>query len=250
MAQAKKTGSKKGKSSAGSVRAKKAAPSSGQGGGSNRAFYILVIIILLTVIVLLVNRYAEKSMFRFPVLETAFTSGHRKPEIKKDIPDRTKNFTVEKDELPAGDDKKNPPDTEPPQDTEIKIYLLKLNERSEKIYLSQVRRRVRGEKILETSLESLIRGPSASEQERGYITAVPATLKIRRVRIIGRTAEIDFSGAIEDGASGDILLKRIQQIVYTATQFDNVDSVIIIINGKRRKTLGSDGFSISGPLRR
>jgi len=79
---------------------------------------------------------------------------------------------------------------------------------------------------------------------------VPASLRLRSVNIKGSTAEIDFSGEIEQSAAGEIVIKRVQQIVYTATQFDNVDSIVIMINGQRRKTLGSDGFSISGPLRR
>lgn len=79
---------------------------------------------------------------------------------------------------------------------------------------------------------------------------MPSNLKIRNIDIKGKTAEIDFNSAIEEGAAGDILLKRIQQIVHTATQFDDVDSIIIKINGQRRKTIGGDGLSIGGPLRR
>ena len=100
------------------------------------------------------------------------------------------------------------------------------------------------------TLEQLIKGPTPYEQGKGYITAVPSHLKIRNIDIKGKTAEIDFNGVIEEGAAGDILLKRIQQIVNTATQFDNIDSIIIKINGQRRKTIGGDGLSIGGPLRR
>jgi len=70
------------------------------------------------------------------------------------------------------------------------------------------------------------------------------------VKIRNKTAEIDFNSAIEYGAAGSILLNRLDQIVYTATQFSGVGSVIIKINGKARQTLGADGLSISGPLHR
>jgi spore germination protein GerM len=132
----------------------------------------------------------------------------------------------------------------------VSVYLLKLDEKTERIYLSPVKRTITDKDILATALENLIKGPTQREKDKGYITAVPAGLKIRGIVINGKTAEIDFSSAIEEGAAGEILLKRVQQIVYTSTQFDSVNSIIIKINGQRRKSMGSDGFSISGPLKR
>ena len=88
-----------------------------------------------------------------------------------------------------------------------------------------------------------LNGIASSLESTGKITILSEDIK-------GKTAEIDFNGVIEEGAAGDILLKRIQQIVNTATQFETVDSIIIKINGQRRKTIGGDGYSIGGPLRR
>ncbi|HPS59346.1 MAG TPA: GerMN domain-containing protein [Spirochaetota bacterium] len=250
MAQPKKSGSKPGKSAAGAGKGKKISPAAAQTGGTNRAFYILVIIILVTVIVLLVNRYADKGMFRFPVMMTDKAPAEKKKDKKEDETGSSKTAAGQKDVKPVDQAGKNNPDIKTAQDKDITIYLLKLDEKSEKIYLSQVKRRVRNDRILESAIESLIKGPTADEKNRGYITAVPDTLKLRSVNIRGRTAEIDFSGSIEESAAGDIVIKRVQQIVYTATQFDDVESIVILINGKKRNTLGSDGFSISGPLRR
>ncbi len=249
MSQPKKSGSKTGRSSAGTGKGKKTARAAGGDSASNRAFYILVIIILVTVIILLVNRYADKGMIKFPVLKTDSVPG----AVKKDKKDDVASSQIKPGQKDAGPDDQAEKDNSAVKvspDKDITIYLLKLDEKTEKIYLSQVKRRVKNDKILEYAIESLIKGPTHDEMNRGYITAVPATLKLRSVNIKGRTAEIDFSGAIEESAAGDIVIKRVQQIVYTATQFENVDSVVIMINGAKRKTLGSDGFSISGPLRR
>ena len=82
------------------------------------------------------------------------------------------------------------------------------------------------------------------------MSAVPSSLRVNRVSIKGRSAVIDFSGAIEDDAPGQILIKRLQQIVYTATAIDGVDNLIITINGQTKKSIGADGLSISGPLGR
>ena len=82
------------------------------------------------------------------------------------------------------------------------------------------------------------------------LTAVPHGLRVNGIRLKNGTAEIDFNGAIEQGAGGSVLINRIDQIVYTATQFPNVRSIVIKINGRPRQTLGMDGLSIGGPLHR
>lgn len=221
-------------------------------GSGNNAFYILVIVVLITVIVLLINRYSDKGMFRFPsfhisdhISEKSDESGrgNHAEEPVKGGPD------LEKDENLSGDDKKNS-ETIAVQEKEVSVYFLRLDDKTEKIYLSRVKRKTKSDKLLEYALDCLVKGPTKAEESKGFISAVPASLRIRSIRIKGNIAEIDFSGAIEEGAAGDILLKRVQQIVYTATEFNNIEGIVILINGKRRKSMGSDGFSISGPLRR
>jgi len=247
MAQQKKAKTSGKKKTAAGGKAKKPVQ---QSSGSNNAFFILVIIILLTVIVLLVNRYADKGVMGGLFKKSPVTV-REDNNIKKQPPpdDPSKKIIKEpSDKAGAGDDNKESAPSL--QEKEIAVYFLKLDEKTEKIYLSRVRRRIKSESPVEAAIESLIKGPTTAEENMGYITAVPSSLKVRSINIRGRTVEIDFSGVIEDGAAGEIAIKRVQQIVYTATQFDAADSVIILIEGKRRKTLGSDGFSISGPLRR
>jgi len=230
-------------------------------GGNNTAFFVLVIIILITIIILMLNRYYDKGKHRFPDFTKIFPAADE-PKDKKgepykhSIPDKLKpeqqeetgkNEAVKK---PAEKEKDISEDKTAVLRKDVSVYLLKLDEKTERIYLSPVKRTVTEKDILASALENLIKGPTQYERDRGFITAVPAGLKIRGIAINGRTAEIDFNSAIEEGAAGDILLKRVQQIVYTSTQFDSVSSIIIKINGQRRKSMGSDGFSINGPLKR
>ncbi len=79
---------------------------------------------------------------------------------------------------------------------------------------------------------------------------MPAGLRVRSVTVKHRIAEIDFNSAIEENAAGSILIGRLDQIVYTATELGGVDSVVIKINGRRRQFIGSDGLSIGGPMHR
>lgn len=239
-----------------SKRSVKTSPAQNNGGG-NGPFYVLVIIILITVIVLLLNKFYENGKFTLSSLKNVMEKSEsvkENPDDKKISPDTEKNKTT--DGKTSADVKKTVPEEKTPEENksvlekEVTLYFLKLDEKSEKIYLSPVKRKVQDKQLLLQTLEQLIKGPTSYEQSRGFITAVPSHLKIRSINITGKTAEIDFSGAIEEGATGDILLKRIKQLVHTSTQFDNVNSIVIIINGQRRKTIGGDGLSIGGPLRR
>jgi len=228
-------------------------------GGNNGPFYVLVIIILVTVIVLMLNKFYENGKFTIPYaknISEKINSVKEKSDTVKDKSDEKGSLSDSEKNKNKNDNVSKTEDKKPDEiisagDKDVSVYFLKLDEKSEKIYLSTVKRKVPDKQLLSLTLEQLIKGPTSYEQGRGYITAVPANLKIRSIDIKGKTAEIDFNGVIEEGAAGDILLKRIQQIVHTSTQFDTVDSIIIKINGQRRKTIGGgDGFSISGPLRR
>lgn len=231
-------------------------------GSNNTAFFILIIIILVTIIVLMLNRSYDKGKLKFPdfskFIPAADESKEKKAEPQKDkTSDKTKSEmkqeTGKEEAVKESESKDEVKEKEKPASEtrkEVSVYLLKLDEKTERIYLSPVKRVVTEKDILGTTLENLIKGPTQNEKNRGYITAVPQGLKIRSIAINGKTAEIDFNSSIEEGAAGDILLKRVQQIVYTSTQFDSVNSIIIKINGQKRKSMGSDGFSISGPLKR
>jgi len=223
--------------------------------GGNAPFYVLVIIILITIIVLLLNKFYEKGKFTLPkiIKDTGKTvtvedksshSGDNMPEKKPAEEEKISEEQTDK----TGEDKADKK-TETIE-KEVSVYFLKLNEKTEKIYLSPVKRKVSDRQFLSLALEQLIKGPTKNEEARGFITAVPSNLKIRSIDIKGKTAEIDFNGVIEEGAAGDILLKRLEQIIHTSTQSDSVDSIIIKINGRRRTSIGSDGYSISGPLRK
>lgn len=237
----KKTAAKK---KARGARTSTEAPAPSTAGRSRNAAYVLVIMGLLTALALLSNRFLVRN-----------TQAPDKSTEKTILTDEPVEKTVKDDARPEERNKKQePPEKkqtpEKPASKDVKVYFVKLNESSERLYLTPVARKVGGDAVLENAIKELIRGPSSGEKKKGYLTAVPGDLRINGIRIKNKTAEIDFNGAIEKGATGSILLNRIDQIVYTATQFDNVTGVVIRINGQTRQTLGSDGLSISGPLNR
>jgi spore germination protein GerM len=151
--------------------------------------------------------------------------------------------------ISENDDSSDKSDNKERDQKEYYIYLLKLDQKSEKISVRPVKRQGSGSP-LQSSLKELIKGPDRNEKKNGFISALPEDLKIRNIKIVGRNAVIDLNDAIETNANGEILLTRIDQLVYTATQFDGIDGIIIKINGKEKKFLGGEGLSISGPIQR
>ncbi|MFH0975356.1 MAG: GerMN domain-containing protein [Spirochaetota bacterium] len=130
------------------------------------------------------------------------------------------------------------------------IYLVKYSENSERMSLQPVKRNINSASPLKDTLNELIKGPSRLEKKKGLLTAIPDDLRIRNVHVVGKNAVLDFNDAIESNANGEILLTRIDQLVYTATQFEGIESVIFKVNGKQKKFLGGDGLSVSGPVGR
>ncbi len=252
-----KTSSAKKKSSS-SVKGSKS-PSKKKLPGQDRGrgpFYMLIILFLLTVIVFLINISYESFPLKMNKYSNDLFKEHGKGTVvieKKDVEklslDPFSEKIVkeeEKGKTLEDEDKK----TTAEKSIDIKVYFLKLDEKTEELYLSPVRRKVSDKNIITLSLENLIAGPSAYEKAAGYLSAVPPGLKVNKAAVKGRSAVIDFSSVIEEDAPGQILIKRLQQIVYTATEFDGIDNIIITINGKRKKSIGADGLSISGPMSR
>jgi len=220
---------------------------------NRNALYVLVIMGLLTAMVLLFGKFYaprltgsdEKQKESIAVEKKE--EKQEKPVGKKEKEERPEKVAHEEKERNQPE-KKETPAKQPAES--VKIYFVALNEKTDKLYLSPVQRKVGREPLLENTMRELVKGPTAAEKRKGLLTAIPADLKINSIRIRNKTAEIDFNGAIEHDAAGNTLLNRIDQIVYTATQFGSVNSVIIKINGKTRQTLGADGLSISGPIHR
>jgi spore germination protein GerM len=249
----KKTSPGRGRTSQTGQAGKKASPETVQvrhSGGWN-PFAVLIIMALLTVIVVMANKYYTGRKPQIPAKTPVEVVKPDTPVTAKPDSETAQEKTGKKIEtaVKPGKDIK-PAEVKPLQEKKVKIYFIRLDEPTEKFYLSTVSRNVQGETPLKNALEELIRGPSKTEEKKGYLTAVPGKLKVRKVSVNGNTATVDFSPAIEEGGAGNILLHRVDQIVYTATQFDGIDSVVILVDGKRKSSLGGDGLSISGPLHR
>ncbi len=210
---------------------------------SKNPLYLLIILMLLTAIALLLNRF-----YLGNVMEEKKGVIPTERNLRKDLVGDEGPVTTppeEKTTRPAAQEK-NPPPVRPAME-EVTLFFVRHDERDDKIRLVPVSRKVERDRRIENTIQVLAQGPTAAERRRGLLTAIPQNLRVRNVRVRDRVAEVDFNGAIEEGATGSILINRVDQIVYTLTEFKEVDRVLIKVNGVQRQTLGADGLSISGP---
>ena len=99
-------------------------------------------------------------------------------------------------------------------------------------------------------IQALITGPGSEEKNRGLFSLIPAATKILSAAVRGDTAYISFSEEFQYNTYGvEGYAGQVRQIVFTATEFPNVKSVQILIEGRRIDYLG-EGVWIGSPLTR
>ncbi len=83
----------------------------------------------------------------------------------------------------------------------------------------------------ENLIEILLLGPNADERDAQFSTAIPTGLRVERIESQGSRLVIDVSEELTT-LSGPALVQAIAQIVYTASEIENVLSVQITFEGQ------------------
>jgi spore germination protein GerM len=154
---------------------------------------------------------------------------------------------------PSG--QKDPADQKEPAASEKKtversVYLVKVDNAGTIVWARVKRTLPASDSPLQDALTSLIKGPSAEEEKQGLISLIPKDSRIQSTTVRGNTAYISFN---EDflfntyGVEGYASQRR--QIVLTATEFNNVKDVQILIDGRPVNYLG-EGIWIGSPVSR
>jgi spore germination protein GerM len=100
------------------------------------------------------------------------------------------------------------------------------------------------------ALKALLQGPTADEQRRGMVSLIPQGSRILSATVRGSTAYISFSEEFQYNTYGvEGYAAQLKQVVWTATEFSNVQDVQILIEGRRIDYLG-EGIWIGSPLSR
>ena len=137
-----------------------------------------------------------------------------------------------------------PVTTAPSATTDVRVYLL----RDERLVIAH--RAVVGPAVLRGALEALLAGPTPAEQAAGDTTTVPAGTAVRGVNLVDGEATVDLTTEFGTGGGSLSMTARVAQVVFTATQFENVDRVTFRIDGAPVDALGGEGLALTEPQRR
>ncbi|MBU4023174.1 GerMN domain-containing protein [Patescibacteria group bacterium] len=89
-----------------------------------------------------------------------------------------------------------------------------------------------------TSAESLLRGATQEEINKGFISNINPGVRVQSLTIENSVAKVDFNEQLEFQVGGSCRVAAIRaQITETLKQFSTVDSVIISINGRTEDIL-------------
>jgi spore germination protein GerM len=139
---------------------------------------------------------------------------------------------------------------QPESSVEQTLYFIRLEDDGTILRSKTTRRIPASGTPLKDTLEALIAGPGAEEEERGLMSLIPPETKILSAVIEGNTARINFSEEFQYNTNGmEGFAAQLTQIVWTATEFPNIKDVQILIEGNRVDHLG-EGLPIWGPLDR
>ncbi|MBU2495350.1 MAG: GerMN domain-containing protein, partial [Candidatus Omnitrophica bacterium] len=89
----------------------------------------------------------------------------------------------------------------------------------------------------------LLQGPDEAEKAAGYDSALPQEAQLLSVFMEEDTVLLNFSKQIDEGGGTEMMLARLRQIVYTATQFSRVNKVRFLIDGQPIKYFSSEGLT-------
>jgi len=176
----------------------------------------------------------------------------KKPAAEKPaVPEQPeKKPQTEKSATPAQPSTPPAPVSAPPvkpSETRGSIYLI---QESNKM-LVKVNRNLNANTPLTDSINALLAGPTPDEIMRGIESFVPEGSRlIKPPAIKGSTVELDFNQEFRYNTRGsEGCATQIKQIVWTATEFPNVQNVQFFIEGQKVDFL-SEGVMIRNPIGR
>jgi hypothetical protein len=83
----------------------------------------------------------------------------------------------------------------------------------------------------EELIEILLLGPNTTEQDAEYTTTIPSTLELLSAREQGSYLYLDVTSELTEMSTPG-LVQALAQIVYTASELENVESVQITVDGE------------------
>ena len=177
-----------------------------------------------------------------------------KPEHSDQIVVVESNTEVQSsDERQPPDDSEAPPEMAAPEQRTRRstIFYVQIDDEGT-ISLAPVIRQVRFfDSPLTDTIKTLLKGLTSTEINKGLLSLLPAGTELINVAIRGNTAHIDFNEPFRFNTFGKEGYKyQLKQIVFTATEFQTVQQVQILVEGEILPYLGPESPFVGQPLTR
>jgi hypothetical protein len=131
------------------------------------------------------------------------------------------------------------------------IYFIKFDEENGVILRTKASRTlpVTDSPLLDV-LNALLRGTTAAEAKQELRSLIPSGTRVLSATVRDSTAYVSFSEDFQFNVNGiEGYIAQLQQLVWTITEFPNVNDVQFLIEGRRVDYLG-EGIRIGSPLSR
>jgi spore germination protein GerM len=133
----------------------------------------------------------------------------------------------------------------------VTLYLIRYDDATGKMSFEKVSRSqpASTSPLLQT-LQLLFAGPSDAEESRQVSSAIPGGVKVLSATVKDGTALVNLGSGFASGTGRELMLARVYQVVYTATQYPTIKRVRILVNGASVTSLAGEGVDLSKPLGR
>lgn len=102
--------------------------------------------------------------------------------------------------------------------------------------------------VATASIESLLNGPLYEDEDAGLHSEIPEGTELLDIALNDGTLMVDLSSEFSQSDGADALQMRMAQIVHTATQFDTVERVDLLVDGQTIAPRGGGGESDADDL--
>jgi germination protein M len=117
--------------------------------------------------------------------------------------------------------------------------------------LVPIERNVSDDNPIAGAMTALLAGPTIAEAgDRTITSAIPAGSRLLDVTVAGRVATVDLSREYESGGGSLSMFVRLGQVVFTLTQFPEIQAVAFKIEGRPVTVFGGEGITLDRPQTR
>lgn len=132
-----------------------------------------------------------------------------------------------------------------------RLFFVKVNDMGQVSLKGSIRTVNYNTSPLTRTINALLQGPDTQELNQGLLTLIPVNTQLLAASIEEEIAYLNFNEEFRRNPMGiEAYEAQLKQIVYTATEFPNIEQVQIVIEGKILDYLGPEGVYIGSPLTR